>query len=464
MTVFLRTHCASSTARKWAGITILTLLFYTLTSTLSLSKFSFKYPSSRPPRPRPPLGGTCSPKEYANGSWSYHPRTNASVMTHPRESLAFSGFENCASSREYFWHLGADDETQYDRFPGAQSWEWIPGGGCEGMRALSKESLVRNLVENGGWYLVGDSVTENHFFSLSCVLYPHVIATPDYTENANFDRGWAQHLYLSPSSPLRGTLALPKGFNISFTPLVTFRRVDLLFSKDELVDIHKAIQPANNLKAPKDQTLFSEEPVWTLPVSQYLSEFLAPLPMDNYATMVVSTGGHWTTTLFSGVSPEGIKGVLSLFEHAMQRWAERVQEELTSQQRTKFGGTTATTTTTTSSTDRGRPRRRVLVRAYLPGHESCHGFRKPWKEVQPFVWNWFNWGDIWAFNAVFEKLLSTRRFPDIHYLGIDRPARLRPDAHTTGDCLHIMAGAGVLEGWTHYIWHFVTQYADVNGY
>ncbi|KAI0744301.1 hypothetical protein C8Q80DRAFT_890032 [Daedaleopsis nitida] len=23
-------------------------------------------------------------------------------------------------------------------------------------------------------------------------------------------------------------------------------------------------------------------------------------------------------------------------------------------------------------------------------------------------------------------------------------------------CLHIMTGAGVLEGWTHYIWHYVT--------
>lgn len=67
----------------------------------------------------------------------------------------FSGFEKCASSREYFWHLGADDEAQYDRFPGAQSWEWIPGSGCEEMQPLNAETLVRNLVEDGGWYLVG---------------------------------------------------------------------------------------------------------------------------------------------------------------------------------------------------------------------------------------------------------------------------------------------------------------------
>jgi hypothetical protein len=71
--------------------------------------------------------------------------------------------------------------------------------------------------------------------------------------------------------------------------------------------------------------------------------------------------------------------------------------------------------------------------------------------------------------------LDAARYPDIHYLGIDRPALLRPDAvraalslrssarglmtlqHAAGDCLHIMSGAGVLEGWSHYIWHFVTR-------
>jgi hypothetical protein len=237
-----------------------------------------------------------------------------------------------------------------------------------------------------------DSVTENHFFSLSCVLYPHVIATPDYTKSANFDRGWPQHFYLSPSSPLFHTLALPKGFNISATPLVTFRRVDLLFSQDELVDIHKAIQTTD--KTLQGSSLFSEEPVWTLPVSEYLFEFLEPLPTANYATMVVSTGGHWTTTLFAKVSPEGINGVLNLFKHAMQRWAVQVQEALS------------------RCPGRDRGRRRVLIRAYLPGHESCHDFRKPWMEVQPFVWNWYNWGNIWEFNAVFE--VSYGRATDAH--------------------------------------------------
>ena len=76
-------------------------------------------------------------------------------MTSPEDALAFSGFEKCASSREYYWHLASDREDQWDRFPGAHSWEWIPGQQCKGMKALNPEDLVRTLVEDGGWYLVG---------------------------------------------------------------------------------------------------------------------------------------------------------------------------------------------------------------------------------------------------------------------------------------------------------------------
>ncbi|KAF8965556.1 hypothetical protein BDZ97DRAFT_1903997 [Flammula alnicola] len=344
------------------------------------------------------------------------PRTNGPRMTSPEDALAFAGFEKCASSREYFWHLAADQEAQYDRFPGAQSWEWIPGGGCENLAPLNPEAL-------------------NHFFSLSCIstltFSRRQTTLPSPTLIVAGRKNSTSRL-LAPSS-----IAIPpKGFNISLTPLVTFRRIDLLLSKEELIDIHRSIQT----QALEDDGLFSNEAVWTLPLAEYLSEFLAPLPDANYATMVVSTGGHWTTTLFSKVSPPGMQGVMSLFEAAMQRWAQKLQDALSEHSgHGRFR----------------RSRKRVIVRAYLPGHESCHDFRQPWTEIQPFVWNWYNWGDIWQFNAIFGKLLH--KYQDIHYLPIDRPARLRPDAHTTGDCLHVMAGSGVLEGWTHYIWHFVTN-------
>jgi hypothetical protein len=367
----------------------------------------------------------------------------------------FAGLEGCASSREFWWHLAADNEGQYDRFPDADSWKWdLEDTECQNFRDLEKqkEEFVRDLVEKGGWLILGDSITEGHFFSISCSLYPHVLATPDYVANPYFDRAWPQNIYLNPNSSLVQSLSFPPGFNITETPLITFRRVDLLLSQEELISLHKQTHSEDD-----GFSLFSEEGTWSLSPSYYLSElFLGPLPQANYANLIVSTAGHWTKTLFGGYSDEptddgtpqhgeGIEGLIAFFHEAMESWADQVQDAVN---RDRDGVVLASGE---------RARRQALVRAYLPGHEDCHNYRKPWTKIQPFKWNWYNWASIWKFNEAFETVVSKPQYSDIHYLAIDRPARLRPDAHATGDCLHIMTGAGVLEGWTNYIWQFVTR-------
>ena len=246
-----------------------------------------------------------------------------------------------------------------------------------------------------------DSVSENHFFSLSCILYPHVIAMPDFTVLPGYDHAWPQFLYLNPSSPLISKLSFPKGFNITSTPLVIHRRIDILLSKDELISIHKSVQPPNVTL--EDTSLFSEEGIWTLPVAEYVDEFLAPLPKGNYATMVVSTAGHWTTSVFSKVEPPGIKGVLNLFEAAVERWSEEVQSALRMHARTDvFSDVSYPPWFRLWSQLPKQKERRVVIRAYLPGHEDCHNVRQPWDEVQPFKWNYYNWNEIRQFNALFE--------------------------------------------------------------
>ena len=40
-----------------------------------------------------------------------------------------------------------------------------------------------------------------------------------------------------------------------------------------------------------------------------------------------------------------------------------------------------------------RKEKKVVVRAYLPGHEDCHRHRKLSDDVQTFVWNWYNLGN-----------------------------------------------------------------------
>jgi hypothetical protein len=112
--------------------------------------------------------------------------------------------------------------------------------------------------------------------------------------------------------------------------------------------------------------------------------------------MVVSTAGHWTTSLFGGYgdksevmledAKKGIDGVLDFFEHAMTKWAGEIQKMLDDAARKESP----------------RKKREVVVRAYLTGHEDCHQHREPWKEIQPFVWGWYNWGQIGQFNDIFE--------------------------------------------------------------
>ena len=381
-----------------ASFTFLLFLYLSAGSTFSsiLSSKSFAF-ETKP--------GTCPPRAYANGKWTgpYY-RTDAWIMTNKSQAMTFAGFEGCASSREFDWHLASDTERQWNRFPDAQSFRWTVGkeDGCDGLLDFDKEQMVQDLVDQGGWLLLGDSITEGHFFSLSCTLYPHVIATPKYKPNSWFDRAWYQDLYLNPESPLLRRLRIPPGFNITTTPLATYRRIDLLFERKDLEELHRKIHPTTR----SDFSLFSEEETWSLSPNEYMPLFFN----RGYSTLVINTAGHWTTTLFGGYGPKepaafegakrGIDGVIDFFGHAMRLWADEVQGALRD----------------SANFDGGLRKRQVVIRAYLPGHDSCRWHRKPLARL-PMRWPWNgifsgrnNWAQIWKFNEVFEVGLLWRSF------------------------------------------------------
>ncbi|KAI0784628.1 hypothetical protein C8Q75DRAFT_375832 [Abortiporus biennis] len=393
-----------------------------------------------------PLRPSCSPDAWAQGRWvpkqksSEQPPSMASMG----DALKFAGLEGCASDREFYWHLGSDTPETWNRWPEVTNWEWKPSSSCQNLIPFDREAMVKDMVEKGGWLLIGDSVTENHFFSLSCMLFPHVRATPNYTENPGFDRSWVQNLYLSPTSPMLKYINFPPGFNISVTPLVSFRRADLLLSREQLEGLYRA-----SYHPPSEFNLFSDEPYWSLPPSEYLSMFQKPLPEGNYGTLVLSTGGHWTTSLFSGFVdekfadmglPRGMDGVIDFFNKAMKTWADEVQKALSNDHSRRRG-----------------QRRQVVIRPYVPGHDNCHNIYQPWHEDVLSMHYTSNWGYSSEFNRIFSDLLVSPSYPDIHHLSIDKPALLRPDTHVPGDCVHIMTGTGPLEGWSHYIWHFISR-------
>lgn len=119
-----------------------------------------------------------------------------------------------------------------------------------GVGRVKGDVLVRQLVEGGGWMLIGgklergprggaserlmrndmpDSITEEHFFSLSCELFPHVrvewhpnlaLFRPSMSKNPALGV-FHQSLYLRQDSPLIPSLNLPSDFSFADTPLIT---------------------------------------------------------------------------------------------------------------------------------------------------------------------------------------------------------------------------------------------------
>ncbi|KAF8604834.1 hypothetical protein BDV93DRAFT_491604 [Ceratobasidium sp. AG-I] len=429
----------------------------------------------------------CSPDDWSDGEWVRKPPAeyplehylslypyNASDPAQPkfsptpdvaRHPLAPLGFLGCASGREREWHLGMEGNGTPDKnhpelwgyvVRGA-SYDWLPRNtACRKYsERVGREQFVRSLVERGGWFLVGDSVTEQQFFSMSCMLYPHVIATPDYAPHGGSGpRDWPQHLYLNPSSPLVRLLKPPAGFDIKRTPLVTFRRVDLLFSTSELDTIHTSIH-ASSLSAPNStvpKTLFgpTASESYNLSPGTYLSIFTAPLPEANYRVLLLSTAGHWTTATLPGArDPDNVQeeatnpAVFRTFQEAVRVWTSKV--------------TTALLDSRLSGASPGGVKsqdRQVLIRAYLPGHEyDCHAEPGPLSEVRKFSRDYYNWSWVGKMNEAFRDAIRAGS-PQIRYLNVDRPALLRPDAHALSDCLHIQIGAGIFEGWATYVWHF----------
>lgn len=392
----------------------------------------------------------CSPENYSEGYWLRRPESLLRPMLTPEDVYPISGFQGCASSREVNWHLAKewqdDEEARSRPWRGnVSAYDWIPGSGCESYSKPTQEQLVAQLVERGGWLILGDSISENHFFSLSCMLYPHVRATPDYTSTDNFDRAWQQDLFLEKTSPLVPYLRFPTNFDIDKTPLVTFRRVDLLLGKSELVSIYENSTTFDKEDSAKPD-LFSEEGVWDLDPDTYIPLFLNPLPSGNYNTMIVSTAGHWTTSLFNGFHNENVDGnglanLLQFFEKAMERWLEHMEQALDD--------------ANLKAKKLGAPQKQVIVRAYHPGHDGCHEISTltegPVKTYESSMSHSYNWGWIRRYNDVFKSLTQKRNHSNVHFLSIETPALLRPDGHVTGDCLHIVTGAGILEGWSQYI-------------
>jgi len=189
------------------------------------------------------------------------------------------------------------------------------------------------------------------------------------------------------------SLTLPIGFNISSTPLVTVRRIDLLFSSEEVEALYWSAQDKPYMDGGK--SIYTHEKAYTIPMDTYLNEFIQPLPTASYSTMITSTGGHWAQFHFNGTSPAGIPGILNLFAVVAKRWADHFQEVV---------GKANQECLAAGESCKHPRRRRAIIRDFVEGHYECETKFDPWTDVgtvtaPPDYWNWL---DMPRFNAVWK--------------------------------------------------------------
>ncbi|KAG8998121.1 hypothetical protein FRB90_012359 [Tulasnella sp. 427] len=389
---------------------------------LALFYFIIKPSSvSRPWKSRP--GGTvpsgsakCSPKDWSAGMWIR--KESPVVVSKPDDVYAASGFKGCASNREVPWHLANDHPDDLPWRGNISAYDWVPASACNDMETNFQESMVIDLVEKGGWLLIGD-----------------------YSKGWDFDRAWPQHLYLSPHSPLVSRIKFPEGFNMTKTPLVSFRRNDLLFNATEVESMFNGggWRPGPG----ENSTLFGKEQSWNISPTEYLNDlFFRPLPDANYQSLIVSTAGHWSLKLLAGL-PNGYTDIYDLFRVVITNFVYQAAREL-------------------DLHSANGKQREVIVRPYMPGDDNCHAhevmYGGPLKEVPNIQHASYNWAWIPHLNGLSKKAVEDRAHPHVTYADIDRPGRLRPDSHVLGDCLHITIGAGVIEGWTKYLHYYIGTY------
>lgn len=121
----------------------------------------------------------CSSHSWSNGQWIKRQETKP-VLNNFGDILHWSGFpaSYCTCNRLPKTNLGVpwdknNTEENWDWRAEVGSYRWQPG--CEQNERRLKpqftpQSLINDLVQEGGWLLIGDSLSAQWFLSLSCIL------------------------------------------------------------------------------------------------------------------------------------------------------------------------------------------------------------------------------------------------------------------------------------------------------
>ncbi|GAA5900939.1 hypothetical protein JCM8208_007570 [Rhodotorula glutinis] len=473
----------------------------------------------------------CPARAFSTGRWVERdpaPSPNASIW-------ASTGFTGCAQG--WFkndWHLGlvppgVDNPageggvwpmSGYRRRAGA--WEWQPedemcavlddatAGGAEGeeVQGVDVVRLLQDLVDHGAWLIVGDSLSEQQFFSLGCLLFPHVRAQWPYPPMSEWRQIKEEHLFLDPVGPLvaSGRLIVPEGFDFDGSPVVSHVRTDHGLAPSELVDIYASFheQSPPSLAArypalaslnphPDPHSILTAVETFSPSIDYYLDLFLRPssprnistgispsyapatTPADSlavernatrsarYHALLFSTGAHFSSRHFTlpdgpvsyavpaagepGSSVPAAAAASTGVGNAQVEFFELVVDVWAARLSAALDEATA----------EEREGKVILVRPSSGGHNDCHSATRPVQDGEEVQSSWYSWADMAVMNRKAETLIDALADPQIAFLDLARPASLRPDAHTNDDCLHLSTGTGVIEGWTRYISYYLRE-------
>ncbi|GJN94422.1 hypothetical protein Rhopal_007502-T1 [Rhodotorula paludigena] len=519
-----------------------TRLLYLVVATVLIAVTLFVLPvrlSASPVAPPPSSNAwtpPCSPSAWSNGSWV--PRS----VTLPPAATIWDATGFTGAAQNWFrndWHLGlfppgavpgsegeAGPDGEWPMSPyrrQAAGWVWQSAHEeCAVVEPVEAEAekdgrvkqdeaqvvqLLQDLIDRGGWLIIGDSLSEQQFFSLGCMLFPHVRALWPYPPMSMWVQIKEEHLLLKRDSPwvMDGTLHVPDDWDFDGSPLVSHVRTDHGVAPAELVDLYAALHDSPSLKLslrypaltslPRHadaNSILTDVETFSPNLDYYLSLFLRPAAPRNisteispsyaqsttppdalvvereatrsakYRTLIFSTGAHFSSRHFNlpdgavpysqpaSTAPDGTvmparegtaRPHVEYFELVLSSWIERVARALD------------------EASPEEREGKAVLVRPTSNGHDDCHAATGPMKEVDEGRSSWYSWSEIQMMNRRGQVLVDEVAHPQITFLEIGRPAKLRPDAHTNDDCLHLSTGTGVIEGWTHYIAYWLRERA-----
>ncbi|GAA5988650.1 hypothetical protein JCM10908_003659 [Rhodotorula pacifica] len=475
----------------------------------------------------------CTPHDWSSGRWV--PRSpplplNSTIWT---SSPSFHNHGCAQNWHRGDWYLGlvppgAEGEgVQYQlgregEWPmsgyrrRAAEWVWQAGEGegqgegvCEREvespwdregRADEEEDegtvrLLQDLIDRGGWLILGDSLSEGHFMSLSCLLYPHVRALWPYPPMSEWHQIKEEHLLLDKESPLvqEGRVLVPEGWDWDGRPLVSHVRTDHGLAPIELIEVYDDLRSSASSSSPTNassrfseltspsalsyrSSLLTDVETFSPTLDYMLSLFLRPSSSRNvtteispsysasttpafaldrerratesarYRVLIFSTGAHFSARHFNLPPPSSAatsagEPHIQLFDLVVATILDRVAAALD------------------SATEEEKKDKEVIVRPTSNGHDKCHDAKGPLKELDYGRSSLYSWSDMWEMNNRAEALVQKLSHPQISWVDIVRPAALRPDAHTNDDCLHLSMGTGVVEGWTRYIAYWLREKA-----